>query len=220
MRRHRAALLGWLCASSIGVHGQSTVSVYLPEYGDSDWAALRGSVLSSDASTTVYTVFCADCQIAADLPFVFTEGPSTLVYKGENPGTLTADLECRLEGTTAATCTGSSSFGSGYRGPSITGPTETVWTSTFTGSDVTWGVLTLSTPPPATSTLDLEGTVVSSQTGEPVPTSGADGRLRGGLMASIGAVVLGLLLRRAVVTCRAHLMPTWFATFRRQSFGV
>ncbi|KAL2266981.1 hypothetical protein VTJ83DRAFT_4258 [Remersonia thermophila] len=192
MRRHRAALLGLLCAAGLGAYCQSTVSVYLPEYGDSDWAALRGSVLSSDESTTVYTVFCAECQIDGDLPFVFTEGPHTLVYKGENPGTLTADLECRLEGTTAATCTGSSSFGPGYHGPSITGPTETVWTSTFTGPGVTWGVLTLSTPPASTGTLDLDGTPAAS---DPVPTSGSGRRLRTGVSASIGAVVLGFLLQ-------------------------
>ena len=86
------------------------MSVYLPEYDDSDWAALRGSVLSSvsvpsrplpqndrltnaqDKSVTAYTVFCADqsptCHIAGELPFVFTEGAHTLVYKGTDPGTL------------------------------------------------------------------------------------------------------------------------------------
>ena len=41
---------------------------------------------------TAYTVFCADqapnCQIAGELPFVFTEGAHTLVYKGTIPGTL------------------------------------------------------------------------------------------------------------------------------------
>ena len=41
---------------------------------------------------TAYTVFCADqapsCQIAGELPFVFTEGAHTLVYKGSVPGIL------------------------------------------------------------------------------------------------------------------------------------
>jgi hypothetical protein len=41
---------------------------------------------------TAYTVFCADqspgCHIAGELPFVFTEGAHTLVYKGTDPGTL------------------------------------------------------------------------------------------------------------------------------------
>lgn len=112
MRLQRPALFAWLCAVAGSTRGQSTVSVYLPEYSDSDWAALRGSVISSvsacpprhpspqqchpnnhqDKSVTAYTVFCADqapsCQIAGELPFVFTEGAHTLVYKGSEPGTL------------------------------------------------------------------------------------------------------------------------------------
>jgi hypothetical protein len=49
MRSQRPAAIAWLCASvATMAWGQSTtVSVYLPEYGDSDWAALRGSILSS-----------------------------------------------------------------------------------------------------------------------------------------------------------------------------
>jgi hypothetical protein len=96
----------------------------------------------------------------------------------------------------AATCTGSSSFDTGYRHPALTGPTETVWTSTFTGSDVTWGVLTLSTPPTSTSSLDLKGTVVASRTGLPEPTSGANHhQLWGGLKTSVfGVAMLGFLL--------------------------
>ena len=51
MRSQRPAAIAWLCASvatmATMASGQSTtVSVYLPEYGDSDWAALRGSILS------------------------------------------------------------------------------------------------------------------------------------------------------------------------------
>lgn len=44
-----------------------------------------------DESVTAYTVFCAEqanCQIAAELPFVFTEGAETLIYSGSDPGTL------------------------------------------------------------------------------------------------------------------------------------
>lgn len=47
MRLQRPALFAWLCAVAGSTRGQSTVSVYLPEYSDSDWAALRGSVISS-----------------------------------------------------------------------------------------------------------------------------------------------------------------------------
>ncbi|KAJ4294855.1 hypothetical protein N0V88_005092 [Collariella sp. IMI 366227] len=158
------ALAAGLCAAGAGIVGaQSTVSVYLPEYDDSDWAALRGSIISSDESVTAYTVFCAEqanCQIAAELPFVFNEGAETLIYSGSDPGTLTADLECQLDGKTAATCKGSSSFGSHYREGPITGPTETVWTKTFTGDQVSWGVLTLATPGPDPVTTDIDGTAM------------------------------------------------------------
>ncbi|SPQ25232.1 7a14c49c-b90d-442b-97a8-75d98e959c6e [Thermothielavioides terrestris] len=160
----------------------TAVSVYLPEYSDSDWAALRGSIISSDESVTAYTVFCADqapsCQIAGALPFVFTEGAHTLVYTGSDPGTLTADLRCQLEGTTAATCTGSSSLGANDREGTLTGPTQVAWTKTFAAADVTWGVLTLSTPPPLPGTTGFDGPAVPTVMAAPTPTSGARGRLQ------------------------------------------
>ncbi|KAK4235281.1 hypothetical protein C8A03DRAFT_17951 [Achaetomium macrosporum] len=202
MRSQGPALLAWLCAAAGSAHGQSTVSVYLPEYSDSDWVALRGSIVSSDKPATAYTVFCADqapsCQIAGELPFVFTEGPHTLVYTGSDPGTLTADLRCKLDGTTAATCTGSSSFGSNYREGALTGPTQTSWTRTFAAADVTWGVLTLTTPGPLPGTTDIDGTVAASVTSGsvPTPTSAADRQLRVGaeVTAFVAAVMLGVLL--------------------------
>ncbi|KAL2129511.1 hypothetical protein VTI74DRAFT_7661 [Chaetomium olivicolor] len=198
MRSQRWALAAWLCAAGAELAevagAESTVSVYLPVYDDSDWAALRGSIISSDASVTAYTVFCAEqapnCHIAAELPFVFTEGAQTLMYRGSDPGTLTADLECRLDGKTAATCTGSSSFGPNYREGPITGPTETVWTKTFAAAQVTWGVLTLTTPGPNPVTTDIDGTVVGSMS--PSPTSGANRPSNNGraAMASLGAILL------------------------------
>ena len=51
MRSQHQAVIAWLCAGAAAVtsitHARSTVSVYLPKYDDSDWAALRGSILSS-----------------------------------------------------------------------------------------------------------------------------------------------------------------------------
>ncbi|KAL2139064.1 hypothetical protein VTI28DRAFT_5849 [Corynascus sepedonium] len=202
MRPQRPALLAWLCAAAGGARGHSTVSVFLPEYGDSDWGALRGSVISSNQSVTAYTVFCADqspsCHIAQEIPFVFTEGARTLVYRGTDTETLTADLECKLDEKTAATCTGSTSVGTGHREGQLTGPTETVWTSTFTSDDVKWGVLTLSTPAPIPTTTDLEGTILAPVTSTPVPTSGVSQNLSmtGSwvVMTSLGAVLLGFLI--------------------------
>ncbi|KAL2176808.1 uncharacterized protein P884DRAFT_244544 [Thermothelomyces heterothallicus CBS 202.75] len=191
MRPQLPALLARLCAAAGSAQGQSTVSVYLPEYGNSDWGALRGSIISSNNSVTAYTVFCADqspnCHLAGEIPFVFTEGAHTLVYKGTDAGTLTADLECKLDGKTAATCTGSTSVGTSHREGQLTGPTETVWTSTFTGADVTWGVLTLSTPAPPPSTTGIDGTVLAPMTSTPAPLSGGSRSLS---MGSSRAVVI------------------------------
>lgn len=62
-----------------------------------------------------------------------------------------ANIECDLAGRTAATCSGYSSFKSGYTNGPYTGPTEVSWTTTFTGSEVEWGTLTLEEPPKATN---------------------------------------------------------------------
>ncbi len=101
------------------------------------------------------------CEIAGDFsPFTFAEGPGTLHFEGRSPGTLyvslsltlavisprapappvltgclfsTADLACSLAGTTAATCTGYSSYADGVTEGRLTGPTETSWTSHLLG---------------------------------------------------------------------------------------
>ncbi|KAK0714877.1 hypothetical protein B0H67DRAFT_453648, partial [Lasiosphaeris hirsuta] len=150
-----------LALVAAGARGQTTISVYLPDYDNSDWEALRGSVLSSDQFSTAYTIFCAEqapsCEIAGDLPFIFTEGPETLKYTGAAADEITADLHCKLEGRTEATCTGSSSLGQNFHQGTVHGPTQTVWTSTFSGSDVVWGILTLATPGPAQGTTDIDG---------------------------------------------------------------
>ncbi|KAK0701814.1 hypothetical protein B0T26DRAFT_615762, partial [Lasiosphaeria miniovina] len=154
----------------------TTVSVYLPDYHE--WTALRGSILSTDQSVTAYTIFCADqaptCEVAGDIPFIISEGPTTLHYGGSAAGIITADLRCDLAGTTEAICTGSSSLGPNYRQGTLTGPTQTVWTRRFSGTDVSWGVLTLATPVPGAGTTDIDGTVAASKgSAPPTATSGA-----------------------------------------------
>lgn len=62
-----------------------------------------------------------------------------------------ANLECELNGTTAATCSGYSSYKSDYSNGLHTGPTEVEWTSTLRGSEVEWGTLTLAEMPSRTS---------------------------------------------------------------------
>lgn len=63
----------------------------------------------------------------------------------------TANVECELNGTTAATCSGYSSYKSDYSNGLYTGPTELEWTSTLSGSEVEWGSLTLADMPSRTS---------------------------------------------------------------------
>ena len=62
----------------------------------------------------------------------------------------TADLACELDGTTAATCSGHTSLTSGFTAGRHTGPTELSWDKTLTGTEVQWGVLTLTTVPTST----------------------------------------------------------------------
>ncbi|KAF3766829.1 hypothetical protein M406DRAFT_327945 [Cryphonectria parasitica EP155] len=134
----------------------TTVPVYVPGYQSENWDDLAGSVITSDSTATTYTIFCPDtddCQIAGRMQFTFAEGPSTFKYSGEVEDMLTAVISCQLVSTTAATCTEYSSFGAGWKKGNTTGPTEVSRTETYLGSEVQWGVLTLTTPAP-TGTAD------------------------------------------------------------------
>ncbi|KAG6033823.1 hypothetical protein E4U40_004897 [Claviceps sp. LM458 group G5] len=146
--------------------------VFIPYYSEDQWAAVRGSIISENktASETTYTIFCpTDAQVACDLslefPFIIVEGPRTLKFHGTLTSTYIADLECKMNGTTAATCSGYSSYRSGYTNGKHTGPTEVSWTSTLTGTDVVWGTLTLATKPAETdNALDVTGTNIAPPT--------------------------------------------------------
>ncbi|KAK1836958.1 hypothetical protein QBC39DRAFT_367146 [Podospora conica] len=226
MRWSRSLARGALLLAT-AAQGQMTVaSVYLPEYQDADWEALRGSIITKvgsthltanmphgrrdpdtrarnqDHSMTAYTIFCADqapqCRIVQDIPFVFTQGPSTLKYGGSASSgarEISVDLHCELAGTTAATCTGSSSFGSNYHHGTVTGPTQTVWTSTFSGpAKVVWAALTLATPGPGQGTTNIDGTVVPLATSAAGAGAASDARAgcvpaRGGVVLSVGVAV-------------------------------
>ncbi|KAH8765489.1 hypothetical protein F5883DRAFT_100893 [Diaporthe sp. PMI_573] len=147
-------------AAAQGSSSQSTVSVYVPGYETQNWEDLAGSVITSDSTATTYTVFCADandCQISGPLPFTFAEGPSTFRYSGSIESQLTAEISCQLASTTAATCTEYSSFGSGFTENNITGPTETTRTVTYSGKDVQWGTLVMTTPAPAAASPTVDG---------------------------------------------------------------
>ncbi|UKZ73712.1 hypothetical protein TrVFT333_001362 [Trichoderma virens FT-333] len=196
------------CAADAMPHGEpdrelaatptvTAAPIYLPYYDERAWSLVRGSIISTQDN--VYH-FLPDanspaCDLSLEFPFVIVEGPGTLDI---------ADVECDLSGTTAATCSGYSSYRSGYTNGHHTGPTQVSWTSTFTGSEVQWGTLTMDEPPGATDDdFDPAGTMTtpSAPSGmmyEPSPTSlGSNLRVSGlqsvyGLMASAVAVYLAL----------------------------
>jgi len=71
-----------------------------------------------------------------------------------------------------AECTGYSSFADGVTQGPFKGPTETSWTTTFTGTAVRWGKLTLSTPPETTGTSDMTASDGLDATGSDAGVSG------------------------------------------------
>ncbi|KAM4056731.1 hypothetical protein HRG_003599 [Hirsutella rhossiliensis] len=165
--RIRPALLpSWiallaLCALCQAADGHSPPApavtkapIFLPYYHEEAWSVVRGSILSRNktASETTYTIFCPTetppaCDLSLEFPFVIVEGPGTLRFHGTYTSTYIANLECRLNGTTAATCSGYSSYKAGYANGLLTGPTEMSWTSTLTGTDVEWGTLVMADNP-------------------------------------------------------------------------
>ncbi|PHH64833.1 hypothetical protein CDD81_3899 [Ophiocordyceps australis] len=197
------------CAASPPL-AATTAAIFLPYYDSNDWSVLRGSVVASDAAAkeTTYTIFCPTqtppaCDLALDFPFIVVEGPSTLKFHGTHTSTLTANLECKLNASTAATCSGYSSYASGYLNTGSAGPMETSWTSTLSGSDVVWNVLTLTETPTAThddlkptDTNQNGATVASSVLYYPTPTAqgqGAANGLRPASLVMVAAASLALL---------------------------
>ncbi|KND93088.1 hypothetical protein TOPH_02284 [Tolypocladium ophioglossoides CBS 100239] len=155
-------------SSSLATPTVTTAPIFLPYYPKAQWSVVRGSILSSNntASETTYTIFCptqpAACDLSLESPFVIVEGPGTLKFHGTFTSTYVADLECKLNGTTAATC-------SGFTDGQNTGLTEVSWTSTLSGSDVEWGTLTLADKPTTTdNSLDVTATDIPAPT---VPSS-------------------------------------------------
>ncbi|CAM1511337.1 Fc.00g088500.m01.CDS01 [Cosmosporella sp. VM-42] len=131
----------------------TTAPIFLPYYHEEAWSAVRGSVISINetARHTTYTIFCPDNDPpACDLSI--------------------ADLECTLDGTTAATCSGYSSYKAGYN--FHTGPTEASWTSTFSGSGVEWGVLTMAEKPKET---DDSWDITAATAAWTTPATGSSG---------------------------------------------
>ncbi|OAQ63132.1 hypothetical protein VFPPC_16429 [Pochonia chlamydosporia 170] len=161
----------------------TTAPIFIPYYSEDQWSVVRGSIISTDttATQTTYTIFCPTatqvaCDLSLEFPFVIVEGPSTLKFHGTLTSTYIADLECKMNGTTAATCSGYSSYRSGYTNGKYTGPTEVSWTSTLTGSNVHWGTLTLADKPTETDdSLDVTGTDIAGPTDQHCPI--LDGKL-------------------------------------------
>ncbi|TDZ22729.1 hypothetical protein Cob_v004204 [Colletotrichum orbiculare MAFF 240422] len=191
----------------------TTVPIYLPHYDAKSWSLVRGSVIASNDKETTYTIFCApqtppNCDLALEFPFVFVEGEQTLQFHGTKTSTLIADLGCTLGGTTAATCSGYSSLKSGYSNGLYTGPTEVSWTSSLTGSEVQWGILTLADKPHNTEALPTPaptdgsnyddflytGTISSGLPAETNPSAASRLEMRWALVTSLAtALVAGLI---------------------------
>lgn len=121
-----------------------------------------------------------------------------------NSPSRTALISCQLASTTAATCTEYSSFGSSFTKGNTTGPTEFFRTQTYTGSEVQWGVLTLTSPVPASATAQTTGndgieTINPTDTAwffpSPTSTSGVAPRMgaRRGLLAGMVVLMVGLV---------------------------
>ncbi|KID78984.1 uncharacterized protein G6M90_00g024600 [Metarhizium brunneum] len=189
------ALLALLKACNANDRGSTptptvtTAPIFIPYYSEEQWSAVRGSIVSMNqtATQTTYTIFCPTatqvaCDLSLEFPFIIVEGPSTLKFHGTLTSTYIADLECNMKGTTAATCSGYSSYCSGYTNGKYTGPTEVSWTSTLTGSNIHWGTLTLADKPSETDdSLEVTATniavptVPSSQTYNSTPTQTGGG---------------------------------------------
>ncbi|PHH83681.1 hypothetical protein CDD82_5439 [Ophiocordyceps australis] len=179
------------CAASPPPPAATTAAIFLPYYDSDDWS-------DAAVNETTYTIFCPTqtppaCDLALEFPFIVVEGPSTLKFHGTHTSTLcvsslpgacpldtrtdlkpsifvrTANLECKLNASTAATCSGYSSYASGYLNAGSSGPTETSWTSTLSGSDVVWNALTLTETPTKTDD-DLKPTD-ADQNSATVPSS-------------------------------------------------
>ena len=155
-----ALALGPLNAAAADAEPTPTITkapIFLPSWDDASWSLVRGSILSENAtaSETTYTIFCPietppACDLSLEFPFIVVEGPHTVRFEGTLTSTYIADLGCDLDGTTEATCSGYSSYKSGYSNGLYTGPTEVSWTSTFTGDEFQFGALTLADMPTST----------------------------------------------------------------------
>ncbi|KAH6895381.1 hypothetical protein B0T10DRAFT_214445 [Thelonectria olida] len=173
-------LLALLAVYTVGSVGHeeavTTAPIYLPYYDKESWSLMRGSIIASNPEEhqTAYTIFCPndnppECDISLEFPFVVIEGPDTIQFHGTYTSTYIANLQCTLKGTTVATCSGYSSYKDGYTNGPHTGPTEVSWTSTYSGTDVEWGILTMAEVPKETAH-EWDVTAVAGTT----PTTGPE----------------------------------------------
>ncbi|KKA30785.1 hypothetical protein TD95_004363 [Thielaviopsis punctulata] len=161
-----------------------TVSIFLPGYNKNSWDELRGSVITKTPPS---------CGLEAGVPFVITEGSNTLVYHQTKASTYTGHFTCNLTGTTAAQCTGYSSYQAGYD-PDVTAPSEAHWTTTYAASALAteWGTLTLDATQPAVG--DTIQTDPFEATSLPEESAASSGGMRTGATAVDGWAGLGVVL--------------------------
>lgn len=151
----------------------STVSVWLPGWDSASWKNLQGTIVTTIGEDTSFSIFCEAQTVEECImigPVTFTEGPKSLHYHYDD-STVSVDIECALEGTSAATCTGSTS-----RSLTTSGLAESVISSTvYTGSGLQWVPLVLTTPPETTATLDVTATPITDSNGNTIDPTDASG---------------------------------------------
>ncbi|KAI8959507.1 hypothetical protein F5Y11DRAFT_300740 [Daldinia sp. FL1419] len=134
----------------------TTVPIFVPDIPGTYWSAWRGSIVSSNAIETVYTIFCEPfrfgCHVDPDdvSPFQFTEGPGTFHAAATVAGSFSFTQTCILTSTTAATCSGSTWVAGAFTesfGEPVTNTSVAPYTITGAAVEVSWGVLTLGDPP-------------------------------------------------------------------------
>ena len=119
-------------------------------------------------------------------------------------------MECDLDGTTAATCSGYSSWRADSPNTYFTGSTEQSWTSTLSDKAVEWGTLTLTDEPSRSSnplsititTGDVEPTNLDEEDMlyEPEPSDSAAGLVSlGSLLWVFAAFLAGVVMLEGVL---------------------
>ncbi|KAJ2902589.1 hypothetical protein MKZ38_000350 [Zalerion maritima] len=139
---------------------QTEIDVWGPGLSSAWWSQIVATVVTSNDDWTSYCAFCrTDIEIPCTLPdgsFTFGLGTSTFFLSTPLPSSQTRTLECQLDGTTIATCLQSQ------------GEDQDTVTSTYSGSNLEWGLLTLGERPNSLPTLELTTDAITDEAGHTI----------------------------------------------------